>query len=151
MPTSAKKSEQEKETMNTPKTYFDHEKLIAYQRSIDFIAWSSPILEKLPAKLVVSDQLDRASTSVPLNISEGNAKYTAPDRCRYFDTSRGSALECAACLDVLVAKGKCTAEQTQYGKELRQETVALLVGLVRSIAPQRLGEEPVEYRASNHG
>ena len=137
--------------MNTAKTYFDHEKLIAYQRSIQFVAWSSPLLEKLPTKLAVSDQLDRASTSVPLNIAEGNAKYTAPDRCRYFDTARGSALECAACLDVLVAKGKCTAEQIQSGKELLHETVSLLVGLVKSIAPDRLGEETVEYRTSTEG
>ena len=134
--------------MNTSKTYFDHEKLIAYQRSIEFVAWSSPILEKLPAKLAVSDQLDRASTSVPLNIAEGNAKYSAPDRCRYFDTARGSALECAACLDVLVAKGKCTAEQTQSGKQILHGTVSLLVGLVRSIAPDRLGEESLHYRIS---
>jgi four helix bundle protein len=137
--------------MNTAKTYFDHEKLIAYQRSIQFVAWSSPLLEKLPTKLAVSDQLDRASTSVPLNIAEGNAKYTAPDRCRYFDTARGSALEWAACLDVLVAKGKCTFEQIQSGKELLHETVSLLVGLIRSIAPDRLGEEPAEYRTSTEG
>ena len=137
--------------MNTPKTYFDHEKLIAYQRSIQFVAWSSPLLEKLPTKLAVSDQLDRASTPVPLNIAEGNAKYTAPDRCRYFDTARGSALECAACLDVLVAKGKCTAEETQKGKEILNETVSLLIGLIRSIAPDRLGEEPVDYRTSTEG
>jgi len=134
--------------MNTSKTYFDHEKLIAYQRSIQFVVWSSPMLEKLPAKLAVSDQLDRASTSVPLNIVEGNAKYTAPDRCRYFDTAPGSALECAACLDVLVAKGKCMAEETQSGKERLHQTVSLLVGLIRSIAPDRLGEEPIEYRTS---
>ena len=137
--------------MNTTKTYFDHEKLIAYQRSIQFVAWSSPLLEKLPAKLAVTDQLDRASTSVPLNIAEGNAKYSAPDRCRYFDTARGSALECAACLDVLVAKGKCTAEQIQSGKETLHETVSLLVGLIKSISPDRLGEETVEYRMETEG
>ncbi len=137
--------------MNTAKTLFDHEKLIAYQRSIQFVAWASPLLEKLPAKLAVSDQLDRASTFVPLNIAEGNAKYTAPDRCRYFDTARGSALECAACLDVLVAKGKVTVEEIQRGKELLHETVSLLVGLVKSIAPDRLGEEPVAYRTTTEG
>jgi four helix bundle protein len=97
--------------MIATKTYFDHEKLVAYQRSIQFVAWSSPLLEKLSPKLAVADQLDRASTSIPLNIAEGNAKYTAPDRCRYLDTARGSALECAACLDVLVAKGKCSVEE----------------------------------------
>jgi len=132
--------------MNTTKTCFDHEKLIAYQRSIQFVAWSSPLLEKLSAKLAVTDQLDRASTSVPLNIAEGNAKYTAQDRCRYFDSARGSALECAACLDVLVAKGRCTGEEVERGKEILRETVSLLVGLIRSISPDRLGEEPVEYR-----
>jgi len=130
---------------------FDHEKLRVYQESLAFASWVETILERAKKSSPLHDQLDRARTSILLNIAEGNAKYTAPDRCRYFDTARGSALECAACLDVLVAKGKCTAEQTQYGKELLQETVALLVGLVRSIAPQRLGEEPVEYRASNHG
>jgi four helix bundle protein len=118
----------------------DHERRIAYQRSIQFVAWSSPLLEKLPSRLAVSDQLDRASNSVPLNIAEGNAKHTALDRCRYFDTARGSALECAACLDVLVANGKCAEEEIQAGKGLLHETVSLLVGLVRRIAPDRLGE-----------
>ena len=134
--------------MNTARISFDHEKLIAYQRSVQFVAWASQMLEQVPPKLAVCDQLDRASTSIPLNIAEGNAKYTAPDRCRYFDTARGSAFECAACLDVLVAKGKCTAEQIQSGKELLQEVVCLLVGLIRSISPERLGEEAVEYRTA---
>lgn len=134
--------------MNTSKFYFDHEKLVAYQRSIQFVTWSSPLLENQSPKLAVFDQLDRASTSVPLNVAEGNAKYTAPDRCRYFDTARGSALECAACLDVLVAKGKCSIEQIQGGKEILYETVSLLVGLIRSISPDRLGEEPFAYRTS---
>jgi four helix bundle protein len=119
--------------------YFDHEKLIAYQRSIQFVAWASPLLESLPAKLAVSDQLDRASTSVPLNIAEGNGKYTPPDRSRYLDSARGSALECAACWDVLVAKGKCSTDQIEAGKALLQETVSLLVGLGKSIDPDRFG------------
>ena len=133
---------------NTSKFYFDHEKLVAYQRSVQFITWSSPLLENQSPKLAVFDQLDRASTSIPLNIAEGNAKYTAPDRCRYFDSARGSALECAACLDVLVAKGKCSVEEIQGGKEILHETVSLLVGLIRSISPDRLGEEPFGYRTS---
>jgi len=124
---------------------FDHERLIAYQRSIQFVAWASQLLESLPAKLAVSDQLDRASTSVPLNIAEGNAKHTPPDRCRYFDSARGSALESAACLDVLVAKSKCTAEQIVAGKSILVEVVRLLVGLTKSISPDRLGEDSVTY------
>jgi four helix bundle protein len=125
--------------------HFDHEKLVAYQRSIQFVAWVSQLIEELPPRLAVSDQLDRASTSVPLNLAEGNGKYTAPDRCRYFENARGSALECAACLDVLVAQRKCTTDQIQSGKGILHETVCLVVGLIKSIAPDRLREEPSPY------
>lgn len=134
--------------MNCSKIYFDHEKLIAYQRSIEFVAWASQLLEEMPSKLAVFDQLERASTSVPLNIAEGNAKFTASDRCRYWDTARGSALECSACLDVLVAKGKFARERTEKGKQLLSETVSLLIGLSKSIAPHRLGEETPPYGTS---
>jgi four helix bundle protein len=137
--------------MNPAKIYFDHERLIAYQRGIQFVAWSSPLLGRLAPKLAVSDQLDRASTSVPLNIAEGNGKYTQADRCRYLDIARGSALECASCLDVLVAKRKCTVEEIQAGKEILHEVVSLLVGLTKRISPDRLREDPAEYRTSAEG
>ena len=125
---------------------FDHEKLEAYQQSIAFIRWSAALLDKLPAKLSVCDQLDRASTSVPLNIAEGNGKFTAPDRCRYLDSARGSVLECAACLDVLVAKGRAAEAEIDPGKQLLRRVVSLLVGLIRSNSPDRFREDEVPYR-----
>jgi four helix bundle protein len=79
----------------------------------------------------VKDQLDRASTSVPLNLAEGNGKYAPKDRCRFFDIAHGSALECAAGLDTLVAKGKLTVEQIRPGKEILQRVVRMLMGLIK--------------------
>ncbi|MDQ3624594.1 MAG: four helix bundle protein, partial [Verrucomicrobiota bacterium] len=64
---------------------FDHEKLLVYQKSLSFITWADNLLEALPKSLAVREQLDRASTSVPLNIAEGNGKFTSADRCKYFD------------------------------------------------------------------
>jgi len=117
---------------------FDHEKLEVYQESLRFIAWLEPILEELPKSLDVRSQLDRASTSVPLNLAEGNGKFTKPDRCRYFDNARGSSLECAAALDVLAAKGKCTLAETLPGKECLRGIVSMLVGLIRANSDYRL-------------
>jgi four helix bundle protein len=94
---------------------FDHEKLEVYQASLSFIAWLEPVLQKAPKSLAVADQLDRASTSIPLNIAEGNGKFTGADRCRFFDIARGSALESAAALDVLVAKARCSVEEVLTG------------------------------------
>jgi four helix bundle protein len=78
---------------------FDHEKLNVYSKTLDFITWVTVLLERVPKSAAVYNQLDRASTSMPLNIAEGTGKFTAPDRCRYYDSARGSALECAAALE----------------------------------------------------
>jgi len=129
------------------KRYFDHEKLIVYSKTIEFIAWVTDVLKDVPKTLSVWDQLDRASTSMPLNIAEGTGKFTAPDKCRYYDSARGSALECAACLDVLVSKGILAPERIIPGKELLGPIVATLFGLIKSAAPNRIYEDSPEYRA----
>jgi four helix bundle protein len=111
--------------------WFDHEKLEVYRESIAFVSWLAALLEGTIRIGDVKDQLDRASNSVPLNIAEGNGKYTPKDRCRFFDIAHGSALECAAGLDVLVAKGKLTPDQIRPGKERLQKIVRMLMGLIK--------------------
>ena len=111
--------------------WFDHEKLEVYREGIAFIAWLSPILEVTLRLGDVKDHLDRASTSIALNIAEGNGKYGPKDRCRFFDIAHGSALECAAGLDALVAKNKLTREQIRAGKERLQRIVRMLMGLIK--------------------
>ena len=125
------------------KTRFDHEKLDVYQEAIAFVSWVDELLENIPKGLAVHNQLDRASTSVPLNTAEGNGKYTAADRCRFFDIARGSALECAACLDVLVAKKRI--EEADMGKAMLVRIVSMLVGLIRSPSPSRVYENSDSY------
>ncbi len=109
---------------------FDHEKLKAYQEALRFIGWVTPILDRLPAKVAAKDQLDRASTSIALNLAEGNGKRSHPDRCRYFDIARGSGVECAACLDVLRVKQLLTDEEVAAGKSLLIEVVSMTAGLI---------------------
>jgi four helix bundle protein len=126
--------------------FFDHEKLNVYQEALRFYAWCEPILERLPKSADVRDQLDRARTSVVLNIPEGNGKFTPADRCRFFDNSRGSALESAGCLDLIFIKKVISEQEMEDGKAILQAIVSMLVGLIRSNSPDRLHEEPVEYR-----
>jgi four helix bundle protein len=115
----------------TQECWFDHEKLEVYREAVAFTAWLSALLEGTVRVGEVKDQLDRASTSIPLNIAEGNGKYSPKDRCRFFDIAHGSALECAAGLDVLVAKAKLTPEQIRPGKERLQRIVRMLMGLIK--------------------
>lgn len=109
---------------------FDHERLKVYQEALRFVAWAGPLVDDLPNKLAAKDQLDRASTSIVLNLAEGNGKRSHPDRCRYFDIARGSGVECAACLDVLVARQKLAPETAEAGKIILIEVVSTTAGLI---------------------
>lgn len=125
-----------------PEPYFDHERLEVYREAVAFVGWLSALLEGAVRVGDVKDQLDRASTSVPLNIAEGNGKYAPKDRCRFFDTAHGSALECAAGLDVLVAKGKLTPDQIRPGKERLLKIVRMLMGLIKRNSTREYGKGP---------
>ena len=131
------------------KIYFDHEKLEVYQESLRFAAWCEGLLDRLPKSAAVRDQLDRARTSIVLNIPEGNGKFTAADRCRFFDNARGSALECAGCLDLISLKKLLAESDLDQGKSHLKSIVSMLVGLIRSNSPNRLHEEAGPYRTES--
>jgi four helix bundle protein len=113
------------------KILFDHEKLDVYQEAIAFCGWVGEFLDAVSAKAAAKDQLDRASTSIPLNIAEGNGKFSQRDRARFLEMARGSALECAACLDVLVARRLAKVESVSEAKEQLARIVQMLIGLLR--------------------
>ena len=114
---------------------FDHDRLEVYRLSIDFVAWVGQLIDDPLAGCHQSakGQLDRASTSIPLNIAEGNGKRSAKDRCRYLDISRGSALESAACLDVLVARKALGLPDIEHGKSLLVRIVQMLSKMIVSV------------------
>lgn len=113
------------------KTFFDHEKLDVYQESISFCGWVGELLNSINAKTAAKDQLDRASTSIPLNIAEGNGKFSDADRSRFLEIARGSALECAACLDVLVVRKYVSVDDIASSKEQLVRIINMLMGLLK--------------------
>jgi len=133
---------------------FDHEKLDVYQLELQFIAWVTALIEEVShvtsAKIrEVCDQLDRASLSSRLNTAEGNGKRQRQGRAKFFDDARGSATECAGCLDALVAKKVTAPERILEGKLLLVRIVSMLCGLVeRFDTAAGLREEEVEYRVN---
>ncbi|MGA7273269.1 MAG: four helix bundle protein [Candidatus Udaeobacter sp.] len=129
------------------KTYFDHEKLDVYQESIVFCGWVGDLLSEITSKAAAKDQLDRASTSLLLNIAEGNGKFSDADRSRFLEIARGSALECAACRDVLVARRFIAAERIVPAKEQLARIVKMLMGMLKrfSIRAEFLREDEGTY------
>jgi four helix bundle protein len=142
------------------RTYFDHEKLEVYQLELGFIAWVIPLLTSVKQSgtnirsAEVIDQLDRASLSALLNTAEGNGRRQRQTRAKFFDDSRGSATECAACLDALVAKTPCSPKEISEGKALLVRIVSILTKLIArfessSSSSSIVREEPAENRNEN--
>ena len=104
-----------------------HEKLDVYQLSISYVKWVYIQAGKLTGThRHARDQWLRASQSIPLNIAEGNGKASKNDRRRYFEIARGSALECAAIQDVLVA-GKALAEEDSRKHKITLDRIATML------------------------
>ena len=109
---------------------FHHEKLIVYQRTLEFAAWSQILIDSLTKKTSTRDHLERAGDSIALNIAEGNGKFSLKDRARFFQMAHGSALESAACLDLFVARRCCEQEAIAKGKLLLEEIVKMLFAML---------------------
>ena len=125
---------------------FDHEKLDVYHLELKFIGWVTPLLEEVSRTAAgktseVRDQLDRASLSALLNTAEGNGKRQRQGRAKFFDDARGSATECAACLDALIAKGAAQEERVAEGKKMLLRIVSMLCGLVDRFDSPALHDE----------
>src|SRR5204863_1434805 len=132
---SSSSSDTDKVEAMNDQPIFDHEKLDVYQVELSFIAWLSVLLSEIRAAgeglyREVCDQLDRASLSTLLNTAEGNGKRQGRQRAKFFDDARGSAVECAACLDAMVAKQLISSDRILDGKAMLLRIVGMLTKLV---------------------
>jgi four helix bundle protein len=110
----------------------DAERLDVYRVALEFHA--------LAGRLVLGrgfrelrDQLDRASTSIVLNIAEGAGRRGAADRARFFAIARGSATECAAIFDIVRARQLALPTVTSRGRSLLVRVVQMLARLCQRL------------------
>jgi len=112
---------------------FSHDRLEVYRLAIDFVGSSHTIAGSRLAGDALRSQLERASMSIPLNIAEGNGRSSKKDRARFWQTALGSTLECAAILDVLVARKIRTADEVAEGQGHLERIARMLIGLLKRL------------------
>ena len=107
---------------------FHHESLDVYQAGLDFVRW----LVALPQGQDLTDRLyrevDKAATSVVLNIAEGNGRYSELDHRRFLDMAAASAVKAAAYLDLCREKGSASLMDISAGTQLLGRICAMLSG-----------------------
>jgi four helix bundle protein len=95
--------------MNT----FKFEKLIIWQRAMDFGEEVDQITESFPAKenFNLSSQIRRASDSIALNISEGSIGQSNPEQYKFIGYSIRSLAEVVTCLFKAKRRSHITIER----------------------------------------
>jgi four helix bundle protein len=111
-----------------PREAFGFERLDAYRVAIAFAELSHPMAKRLPrTKGQLGDQLERATESIVLRIAEAaGCELKSADQKRHFRAARGSAMECAAILDVCRIRGIGTPAQLAEGRQLLLRLVQML-------------------------
>ena len=112
--------------------YFDHEKLDVYQVTMEFVVSIDKCMEQFPkGRAYLVNQLQRASSSILLNISEGAGELSGNEKIRFYRMARRSATECAGILDL--ARRLMLLQKEQYDKDrkLLIRIVAMLSKMVK--------------------
>jgi four helix bundle protein len=127
-----------------------HERLHVYARALEFVSWTHSTLTDIDKSVVVLDHWTRAAESIGENIANGNSRRSAADRNQYFDVAIGSALECAACLDICGCRKMITEEQKTKGKGILLQIVKMTIGL-RKAQDTCVREDQEPYNAGQTG
>ena len=98
--------------------YFAHEPLEVYQAGLSFMSWFNGLQAGAELATRLYRQVDKAATSMILNLAEGYGRTGEGDRLRFLDMAEGSAVKAAAYLDLCVSKAELDAEQRTPGMEL---------------------------------
>jgi four helix bundle protein len=111
---------------------FDHERLDVYQRALEFLDQCDSILEQLSAgRAHLEDQLDRAATSIVLNVADGAGEFSPDEKRRFYRIARRSATESAAILHIMARRGHTPPEAAQQARELLLRIVSMLVRMTK--------------------
>lgn len=112
---------------------FDHERLDVYQRALEVLDICDAIVEQMPpGRAHLKDQLDRAATSIVLNIAEGAGEFSPDEKRRFYRIARRSATEAAAILQIVHRRGQADETRAQHARELLVRVVSMLVRMTRT-------------------
>ncbi|MFM7923837.1 MAG: four helix bundle protein, partial [Planctomycetaceae bacterium] len=117
-----------------PPMAFAFEKLVVYQKSVDFADQICLRSENFARGYgFLADQLNRSALSISANIAEGNGRFIKPDRKNFFGIARGSVQECVPLLELARRRGLLTADHHEALKSQLAEIARMLSGLINGV------------------
>src|SRR3990167_3887716 len=120
--------------------YFDHEKLDVYQTAIEFVVIIESIVKQFPrGSAYLVDQLQRAGSSVTLNIAEGAGEFSPNEKIRFYRMARRSATECAGILDICTRLNLIDENMSSKSRGLLLRIASMLTKMARTSSVTQAG------------
>jgi four helix bundle protein len=111
----------------------DFERLDCYQAAHQLTVLAARLIPR--GHRALRDQLSRAAASTPLNIAESAGRRAPADKAHFIAIARGSAMECAAVIDVLLAGGIPSIGPYRDARRLLVRIAQMLTKLEARIRP----------------
>lgn len=109
---------------------FHHEELDVYQVGLELAEWLYGEGGVLDARLRAWRRLDALTTSIVLNIAEGNGKFTERDQRKFIQIAHESSIKMAAQIDLAVQKGCIDRQRAVVGKNLLHRIASMTAAML---------------------
>jgi four helix bundle protein len=114
--------------------HFEFERFDVYRVALEFQSLV-PRLVGRRGLAALRDQLCRASASILLNTAEGCGRTSRGEKASFYAIARGSAMECAAALDILLTRGVISFALHRQARGLLIRVTQMLTKLILRMQP----------------
>jgi len=109
--------------------FFDHERLDVYQLSLAFVSWADHLARDCKVSSRRNSRLDELSTSVVLNIAEGNGRFKSFDHRQFIDMAQQSAMKSVVIVDIMMVKKEIESERGRSAKDMLSRMTKMLLAM----------------------
>jgi four helix bundle protein len=112
-----------------------HKNLKVYQIGLKLVQEIYQITKQFPKEeqYVIISQLRRAAISVCSNIAEGAARRSKPEKIRFYEMSRSSAVEIDTQFEIALTLGFVQLQQTEQIKDHLESVFRILSKMIENL------------------
>jgi len=101
--------------------------------ALKLAAWLDPFLAKCSCSTDLRSKLDKSTTSIVLNIAEGNGRFTGSDQSKFYETAYKATILSASLLDLAGGDRLDLTASVEEGRELLRRIAAMLTALSKAV------------------
>jgi len=111
---------------------FKFEKMIAWQKGVEFADKAFDVADRLPQRhqFSLGEQLRRAALSITNNLAEGNGRITPGNRRMFYDSAKGSTYEVISIVAIALRRKEVSQAEFDLFYRMGDELASIISGLI---------------------